>query len=543
MKSKLPYYLLFPNLLLSACGGGGSGGSDNSKVAPSTPIAPETKVTLEMTTTKMQIFSNEGDALPVAFEGAWNASNLGNNSVYIQVIDEGSELIRSTISAPLEPESFTLDTAINHTLQAGEYASTVSVVACKDSSCNSTYTDSKVTVDLQITIASVPEWQTHQANASHNGYVPIWLNHSEFQKLWEWERGPSSEPIGGINAPVAGNGAVYVSTDVYFGDAAVIALDELTGEERWHVPFGNMPSLNPPALNNETLFVATSGHENTKLWAIDRAEGKLKFQANFYSQWGHYLAPTVYGDIVYQTGGYYGGHTYAFSSDIGEEVWSQSQGTSWGMDTPAVDKDHVYVHNGIALSILAKDSGKLLNSITDPLANSDYDYDYHGAPVIGSDNNVLAFSGGAFSGRASSNAEHYDNRVISNFGIANNEYLWSSKFTYQTFFATSNGVVYAGKNNPVSLDAIDEATGEILWSWVAPSTEDTSFHRNVVVTKNLVFVSTNAHLYAIDLESRESVWSYDEPGMIAISNNRILFLASGVRESDGRLIAFDLRSK
>lgn len=539
MKYQLPYCLLFSILLLSACGGSGS--SDNSKVEPTISIVPETKVTLQISTTEKQVFSNEGDALPVVFEGTWSASNLGSNSVYVQVLDEGGDNIKTAISASLQGDSFTLYSTINHTLEVGDYTSTVSLVACKDSSCNSLYDNSNVSIDVQINVKPVPEWQTHQVNAAHDGYVPIWLNNYEFEKLWEWERGPSSEPIGGINSPVAGNGEVYVSTDVYFGDAAVIALDELTGEERWRVSFGNMPSLNPPAINSDTLFVSTSGHEDTKVWAIERAEGKLKFQANYSSQWGNYLAPTVYDDVVYQTGGYYGGYTYAFSNDTGSEEWSQSQGTSWGMDTPAVDNEHVYVHNGNALSILDKSSGELISSINDPFGNTDYDY--HGSPVIGSRNNVLAFSGGTSSGRASSNVEHYASRVISNFDIENSEYLWSSEFTYKTFFATSNGVVYAGKNDPVALDAIDENTGEILWSWVAPSTEDTSFHRNVVVTKNLLFVSTNAHVYAIDLDSKEPVWSYDEPGMISISDNRILFLAPGFRESDGRLLAFDLRSK
>lgn len=479
--------------------------------------------------------------MPVSFEGSWNATNLGSNSVYVRLVDESGSHVKSATAAVLQSEAFKLHTSLSPEAPVGVYRPTISFVACKDSDCTSIYEDSRVTIELQLVIEPVPEWQTHQGNNYHNGYVPIFIDGNEFEQLWEWTRGPSSEPIGGINAPVAGNGEVYVSTDVYFGDAFVIALDELTGAENWRVPFGNTPALNPPAINRDTLFVATSGHEDTKLWAIDRADGKLKFQANFSSQWGRYLAPTVDQELVIQTGGYYGGDTYAFSIDTGKLVWSQEEGTSWGMDTAAIDDAHVYVHSGSELSVFDKDSGDLVSTITDPLGDSDYDY--HGSPVRGSANNVLAFSGGAFSGRASSNVEHYDDRPISNFDIEKNVYDWSSEFSYKTFFAVANGVVYAGKNNPVALDAIDEKTGEILWSWVAPSTEDTSFHRNVVVTRNVLFVSTNAHLYAIDLESRESVWSYEEPGMIAISENRILLLAPGHIESDGRLIAFDLRSR
>lgn len=531
MKCKTPYCLFLTTLLLSACGGGGS--SDNSTVS-----GP--KVILHLGTSDVKFVSHEGDALPVVFEGTWSSSNLEDNVVYIKLVDDSGEHISTVMSGPLESDRFTLNTVINHQLQAGEYTPTISFVACKDSNCSSVYADSKISLRVEINVEPVPEWQTHQANASHNGYVPIWLSSYSFDKMWEWEREPSSDPIGGINSPVAGNGEVYVSTDVYFGDSAVIALDELTGEERWRVPFGIMPALNPPAINNETLFVSTSGHEDTKVWAIDRALGQLKFQTNFSSQWGHYLAPTVYGNMVFQTGGYYGGDTYAFSIETGEQAWSQSLGTSWGMDTPAVDEEKVYVHNGNELSVFDKESGEIISTITDPSSDTS-GHDYHGAPVIGGRNNILAYSGGAFSGRASSNAEHYEDRVISSFDVINGEHVWSTQSRYKTFFAISNGVVYAGKNSPVALDAIDEATGEVLWSWVPPSSEDTSFHRNIIVTKNVLFVSTNANLYAIDLKTKEAVWSYAEPGMISISDNRILFLAPGATRSDGRLIAFDLR--
>lgn len=382
-------------------------------------------------------------------------------------------------------------------------------------------------------------WTTHQGNASHNGYMPVSVSTSNFAKLWEWQRSATSGVRSGINGPVAGDGTVYVTTDVYFEDAAAIALDEATGTELWRVSFGAMPALNPPAINDSTLFVATSGHEDTKLWAIDRQTSDIVFQSGFDSQWGHYLAPTPIGDRVFQSGGYYGGYTYAFSATSGDEVWAQADGGSWGMDTPAVDGDHVYVHSGAALSILDKSTGTNFATITDPFGTSGYDY--HGSPVKGGRNNILAYSGGSLSGLASSNAEHNDDRVISSYDLEKNEYEWSTQFTYRTFFAVAKGVIYAGRNNPVGLDAIDEITGDVLWSWTPPATDDTSFHRNIVVTDNLLFTSTDKRIYAIDLDSKKSVWSYDEPGSMAVTDKQTLLLATGATESDGRLIAFDLK--
>jgi len=534
MKISINPCLLMMFTLISACGGGG-GSNSNDMQNTLEPI-----VNIQITSGNVQVYSNEGDKLPIRIDGICESDNLDNSAVFIRAQDlDNNTVSPNTIDVTVKKD-FTIELLTDYRIKKGDYLSTISFIACKDMYCNDVYKNSTFNLDIQLVVNEVPEWQTHQANKFHNGYVPIWVDTSNFRKLWEWDRGSSSEPIGGINSPVAGNGEVYVSTDVYFGDAAVIALDELTGEENWRFSFGTMPALNPPAINNDTLFVATSGHGDTKVWGVDRVDGALKFQANFSSQWANYLAPTFDNGIFLQTGGYYGGYTYAFSTENGEEIWSNSSGSSWGMDTPAIDNERVYVHSGNTLTAINKTNGETLFTISDPLGNSNYEY--HGSPVIGSDNNVLAFSGGAFSGRSSSNVEHYEDRVISNFDKLTGEYQWSTDYAYKTFFSISDGVVYAGKNTPVSLDAISESTGKVLWSWLPPDTQDTEFHRNIIVTKNLLFVNTNANIYAIDLKTKETVWSYNEPGMIAISDNRILLLAPGYRESDGRLIAFDLRS-
>jgi len=101
-------------------------------------------------------------------------------------------------------------------------------------------------------------------------------------------------------------------------------------------------------------------------------------------------------------------------------------------------------------------------------------------------------------------------------------------------------VVYAGSNTPKSFDAIDEATGQVLWSWVPP-VSDLRFHRNVVVTDNLVFVSTDRAVYALDLATRQPVWSYPTPGTMAISGGGTLYIVEGAQQPTGRLIAIALK--
>lgn len=399
-------YLATFSGLLSGCGGGGQ------------PL--EEAITLLLASNNIDITLSQGDALPITLSGTWSASNPGTNPVYIRVKDINNNTISPATIDASNSENFALETSVNPTLPVGEHISKASVVVCKDVNCNKIYRTSEADITIHLTVKEVPEWQTHQANSSHNGYVPIWINTTHFKKLWKWSRGQSSEPIGGINAPVAGNGSVYVSTDVYFGKAWVAALDELTGSEKWRVSFGKMPALNPPAIDRDTLFVATSGHEDTKLWGINRTDGTLKFQSKFASQWANYLAPTADNGSVFQTGGYYGGYVYAFSVENGAETWSKSPGASWGMDTPAVDDSHVYAHNGRVLTVFNKGDGAVVDTLADPFGNSDYEY--HGSPVIGTQNDIFAFSGGAFSGRASSNVEYYDDRVISKYDIKEGQY-------------------------------------------------------------------------------------------------------------------------
>jgi outer membrane protein assembly factor BamB len=151
------------------------------------------------------------------------------------------------------------------------------------------------------------------------------------------------------------------------------------------------------------------------------------------------------------------------------------------------------------------------------------------------------FEGQWPSGYASSQIEHYDQRVLSSFNITTASYDWSTADAYLTTPAVARGVIYAARNNPMSLDAIDEGTGQRLWSWVPEGNTDTSFQRNIVVTDNLLFVSTDRAVHALNLATRISVWSYPAPGMLTISGDWTVYIATGFRASDGRLVAVKLK--
>lgn len=101
-------------------------------------------------------------------------------------------------------------------------------------------------------------------------------------------------------------------------------------------------------------------------------------------------------------------------------------------------------------------------------------------------------------------------------------------------------MVYAARNSPATLDALSEANGQVLWSWTPPA-GDTSFHRNILVTHNLVFVSTDQHVYAIDQSTHQAVWNIPSPGTLALSRNGVLLITTGATISDGNLVEIKLQ--
>jgi outer membrane protein assembly factor BamB len=100
--------------------------------------------------------------------------------------------------------------------------------------------------------------------------------------------------------------------------------------------------------------------------------------------------------------------------------------------------------------------------------------------------------------------------------------------------------MYTGTGYTARFDAISEASGRLLWSWTPPASEF-SFYRNVVVTKNLAFVSTDKNVYAIDLKTHQAVRQAPYPGDLAIGAGLVLRISVGGKASAGQVVGFKLQ--
>ncbi len=523
--------------LLAGCGGGGGGRSSSG---PITPPAPPTVVRLAVTSAPISAEAAVGDAWSAEIAVTVTVQNLGGKGLFIQTTDASGNF-DSPVSSSVQAGAATVRAPLSGSATIGDKSGVLQLRACEDSACAKPYDGATASVGYTLKLNAVPDWTTHQGNPGHTGYLHIRLDPTKFAKAWEWTRPVDGGVMTAINPVVSGSGRVYLSTSVYFDNAQVLALNEVTGQQAWAVPFPSVPAMNPPAVVGNELFVATTGHEKTFLWKLAADTGSTVSRAPFGAQWPSVLSPTIFEDAVYTNGGYYGGYVYAYDRATGTELWNNGAGDD-DMSTPAVDSNYVYHYSGTGMVVLDRATGTIVKRIPDPASDGTWGYSYHAAPVIGSHGNVIAYSGSAFSGRGDATTEQFEERPLVSFNIAAGNVEWTTARKYNTAPAVAGGVVYAASKSNFTLDAIDEATGQILWSWSpGPSLGDTAFHRNIIATRTHLFVSTDASVYAIDLSTRASVWRHPEPGQLAITSNRTLLMVVGGRELTGKLVAVKLR--
>jgi outer membrane protein assembly factor BamB len=384
------------------------------------------------------------------------------------------------------------------------------------------------------------DWETFQGNNLHTGYVEINLETADFNPLWQWERPNKSEGVTPyINPAIIVNGIVYISEDDYHSEAKIHALSEADGSTLWTHDFGSIAQVNQPAVSDGKVFVTTSGHEDTYMWVLDATTGSVLARTPFNTQWPQYLSPTVYDGIAYANTGYYGGQISAFDID-GNSVWESASYGDNDMFTPAVDRAGIYQYSGTELNVLNPIDGSLVQTIADPDPDGT-GYEHIGATIRGTLNNVISFSGDNFSGQASSSTEGFFARRLISFDLTNETVSWKSESQYLTHPALAEGEVFAATNNPLRLESLSEASGELVWNWVPKNSAVSSFHRNIIATKTLIFVSSNVGIHAISRSNHNEEWFYPVPGALSLSAEKILYITEGFRQSNGTLHAISLK--
>ena len=356
---------------------------------------------------------------------------------------------------------------------------------------------------------SASEWVTFQGNPDHTGFVAVIADPVGFAERWVKDLTPGVT----LNPVTAGSNAVFVSTNAYFGTQRALGLSVATGAVLWSRDFGPIHGVHPPAFGGGTVYLTTSGHGDSYLYALDATSGLLKFRSPYGNQWSRYYAPVVLGQRVYMAGGSYDG-MYAFDAVTGEEKWfaSTSQYNEW---TPAVRGGLAYAYTQQQITAVDVATGVESFTIADPKFEWN-GYSMWTAPVLGPANDLYAVQGG---------------RLIA-FDLAARSIKWEKKSQFTGTATVAENVIYLV--NGGQLEARSPADGSLLWAWDPPQGDLVG---TTIATRNLVFAATDTRTYAIDLGAKRQVWSHPAGGQLALSGQGVLFIA-GV---DGKLTAIAAR--
>lgn len=524
-------------MMLTACGGGGGGGGGDDGSNP-TP-APLSFSPSEITKTV-----DVGESVQFSVMATPNIEFT--DTVYIYIVDDIG-VIDPDVSIQFNPdETVTATMSTDASLAVGTHQGSLSIQVCHDNGCTDPYPGSPMALPYSIDVVDlinlnplVPlvgaaDWETFQGNAAHTGYVPVTLDPADFSQRYRW-RAPQTDAE--IQPLVSANGLAYIVSTGYNAASSVLyALDESDYSEAWSQDFGAVFTVNAPAVTAGNVYVATSGYDDTAMWSFAANTGNQRFSTPFRSQWEHYYAPTIDNGVVYTNGGYNGGLN-TFATSDGSDVWfaGLNQYDEW---TPAIDANYAYAYigescngcNNAGLNIIDKTTGTIVNLILDADFNWN-GWSIEGAPVISDSTTVIAVN------QAN---RLYTNRLIS-FNISGLTINWSVPGSFPGNPAVAGEVVYVANNSPLQLEARDTSDGSLLWAWSPTGTGEDGFYGHVVATDNLIFVSTNQKVYAIDKTTHQSVWDYWHPGELSISRNGILYIAtSDGSKSDGSVTAINL---
>lgn len=473
-----------------------------------------------------------GADFTVMAEGTVAATNLAAGEViYLRLrATNGALAVPSTQPVtPNQPFRFALRP--NGELTPGDYAGQIEYTACRDALCNSTYGPT-VSAAYSLDIWSLGEWSTIQRDSTHAGFVATSIDATRLNLLWEW-RPPAPTGSGGqiyVTRPVTVSGYVVVLSGYTPTSgpqqSALYSIGEFNGTTKWTyaVPSGEYAQAPASAsLINAQIFLQTLNSPNL-LTSLDTNTGAIRYTmprgaaANVQT-----LAPTTYANLTFYNAGAGGGELHAIENGMGKLIWSHPR-TGPQAGTPAVRQGEVIYQSGTTIQIVDMLTGTLRGQINDPASDGASSPFQRSVLVLGSRGNVIAVSYNGATGA----------HPLSSFNIDGRRWEWSTQHSYRVL-SVSDGMIYAYREGATvaTLDAIDEATGLVQWSWSPPAADaQARTTGNIMLTRNLVFISTeggggDSFVWAIDRATRQPVWRYPSGGYVIMSGSRTIYVLTG----------------
>jgi outer membrane protein assembly factor BamB len=536
-------FVLIAALTAAACGGGGSGGGGS----PPSPPPPPAPVSISVASSSLDTTAREDAQATLTVEFA--QSGTASGPVVPDLSFDTSVLTLQTPVA-LDAGRYRLTFRSRSDLPIGASGGLIRFRLCQEAACTNVYPNTTQTLPFRVSLV-LNDWATLQRNAAHTGHVRLTVQPSSIAKIWETYAEPEGGGYVGFSRVAADATRAYLTLHYYPGGAGLVAytaaIDVRTGEPMWNTLLRPMFYIGDPAIAGGKVWLApTNDNGVNPMKVFDAATGAVSDFGAFDSQAAEVGAPTPIGNEVYIAPGYFAADVYSFDQTSGALRWrTRAPGDRHAhLETPAADADQVYHYTGTTLNTYRRSDGQLVSSIADPHVANPSNRTYPGAPIVLPDKTVLAYSGPTESTRYLSTYVRL-HRPIVRFVPATNSIAWRTADTYIAWPAVRGDLVFTARNSPMRLDAINISDGSVAWSWTPP--DGIEFVANIVVTENVLFVSTNTTTYGIDLATRAVVWTYPRPGYLAIAPGNLLLISEmtggpggPILGSSARLSAFRL---
>ena len=373
-------------------------------------------------------------------------------------------------------------------------------------------------------VPGVPAWSTTGGNPGHTNYVPATFDPARFSHRFSWAL-PAGAAISQAQLALDG-GQAFVVVSEAAGTWSLHAIDEATGKQTWTAPLGRLDIVDPPAAHDgQVVLSSAAGLDGDALWFFDQRTGKLLDKRTIPARRmpGHStadmrMAPVIAGDGIYVNDRAAGKLVAKFDLVSHELLWESAwTGAANHAFAPAVEGGRVYAafSSGGLLGVDGRTGKTVL----------EHHRQFTDAPMPGmvSDGAAYALAAGGM--------------VATD--MKQGTFKWQGPELLD-LAAPPGPVLYGVAGN--AIQAIDSATGKMLWSVPSPEPASVSVSNPILATKNLLFISSypqsTTGTYAIDIATRKIVWRYPEGGWLSISPNGVLYITS----FKGAITAVNLQS-
>lgn len=457
--------------------------------------------------------------------------------------DKGGVFLFDSKAERLEFSELDRFLKVDPALKPGTYTGQIELRVCKDNPCTQELPGSPVVVPYTVKltastnlsalnrIGGAPEWAQHQGNAAHTGYLPVTLDPGKFNRRWRWQP-PAGVQVGEIHETpsayippvVSSNGSVYAMVQGVFLPPTLYALSEHDHSVRWSQALkgSTVANIGSPVVDDSNVYLATGWNVDATLWGFDAAAGTQRFSTNFFATSARFMAPTLANGDLYTSAGS-NAWLLSFRAAQGSYKWGGHVGQT-DLWTPAVDAQQAYAYMAYmaqgGLYVTSVSDGSRTALIPDPNGYA-LNNNIYVAPMLTSPGNVIVITGAANTGT----------RLVS-FDTVGRSLRWAMTGSFAGMPAFARGTIYVVNGD--KLEARKESDGSLLWGWRPDETATAPFplddinqplaSPNVVVTDNIAFVSTSSKVYAVDLATHLTVWSFPKPGRLALSTSGILYI-------------------